>query len=45
VVDVAGIDVAALRHGARARYRATKVGFVFQSFNLAPFLTARENPC
>jgi len=42
-VEVGGIDVAALRHGERARYRATKVGFVFQSFNLVPFLTAREN--
>ena len=42
-VHVGGIDVAALPRGARAAYRATKVGFVFQSLNLVPFLTAREN--
>ena len=42
-VRVGGVDVAALPRGARARYRATKVGFVFQSLNLVPFLTAREN--
>ncbi len=42
-VEVGGTDVTALPRGARARYRATKVGFVFQSLNLVPFLTAREN--
>ena len=42
-VEVGGTDVTALQRGARARYRATKVGFVFQSLNLVPFLTAREN--
>jgi putative ABC transport system ATP-binding protein len=42
-VHVGGIDVAALPRGARAAYRAAKVGFVFQSLNLVPFLTAREN--
>jgi putative ABC transport system ATP-binding protein len=41
--QVGGIDVAALPRQARARFRATQVGFVFQSFNLVPFLTAREN--
>jgi putative ABC transport system ATP-binding protein len=42
-VHVGGIDVAALPRGARAAYRAAKIGFVFQSLNLVPFLTAREN--
>jgi hemin transport system ATP-binding protein len=42
-VMVGGTDVTALPRGARARYRATRVGFVFQSLNLVPFLTAREN--
>jgi putative ABC transport system ATP-binding protein len=42
-VHVGGTDVTALPRGARARYRATRVGFVFQSLNLVPFLTAREN--
>jgi putative ABC transport system ATP-binding protein len=42
-VRVGGVDVTALPHGQRARYRAAQVGFVFQSLNLVPFLTAREN--
>lgn len=42
-VQVGGVDVAALPRGARAAYRAAKVGFVFQSLNLVPFLSAREN--
>jgi putative ABC transport system ATP-binding protein len=42
-VTVGGVDVTALPQARRARYRATKVGFVFQAFNLVPFLTAREN--
>ncbi|MBS1240699.1 MAG: transporter related protein [Gemmatimonadetes bacterium] len=36
-------DLSALDEDARARLRARKVGFVFQSFNLIPTLTAREN--
>ena len=32
-VQVGGTDVAALPRQARARFRATQVGFVFQSFN------------
>ena len=27
----------------QTRFRANRVGFVFQGFNLVPFLTAREN--
>lgn len=27
----------------QTRFRANRIGFVFQSFNLVPFLTAREN--
>ena len=42
-VVVGGVEVTALSRGSRARYRATRVGFVFQSLNLVPFLTAREN--
>ena len=42
-VHVAGTDVTGLPRGVRARYRATQVGFVFQSHGLVPFLTAREN--
>ena len=41
VVD--GVDLAALSTGELTRYRATRVGFVFQFFNLVPNLDAREN--
>jgi putative ABC transport system ATP-binding protein len=38
-----GEDVARLSEGARTRIRARRMGFVFQSFNLVPTLTAAEN--
>ena len=38
-----GHDLSALSEDERARLRAEKVGFVFQSFHLIPTLTAREN--
>jgi putative ABC transport system ATP-binding protein len=38
-----GQDLAAQDEDARARLRGEKVGFVFQSFQLLPALTAREN--
>jgi putative ABC transport system ATP-binding protein len=42
-VSVAGIDLAPLSEDDRARFRRETVGFVFQSFQLIPSLTAREN--
>jgi len=38
-----GNDLGSLTEDQRARLRAEKVGFVFQSFQLIPTLTAREN--
>ncbi|TAK01307.1 MAG: ABC transporter ATP-binding protein [Chloroflexota bacterium] len=38
-----GADVTALSDGERTRIRARRMGFVFQSFNLVPTLTALEN--
>src|SRR5215470_7767532 len=38
-----GQDLAALDEDGRARLRAQRVGFVFQSFHLIPALTALEN--
>jgi putative ABC transport system ATP-binding protein len=38
-----GHDLSAMTEDQRARVRAAKVGFVFQSFHLVPTLTAREN--
>ena len=42
-VILAGQDLFALDEDARAQLRATRVGFVFQSFQLLPNLTALEN--
>ncbi len=41
VID--GEDIAAMRGPELAEWRAEKVGFVFQGFNLIPVLTAQEN--
>jgi len=38
-----GADLTALDEDGRARLRAQRVGFVFQSFHLIPALTALEN--
>jgi putative ABC transport system ATP-binding protein len=43
VVEVMGEDTAALNDRERTRLRASQIGFVFQSFNLVPVLTALEN--
>jgi putative ABC transport system ATP-binding protein len=41
IVD--GTDVARLDEGGLTRFRAEKVGFIFQQFHLVPYLTALEN--
>ena len=40
---VAGVDPYALGPGARAGFRAAHVGFVFQDFNLVPYLDVFDN--
>lgn len=42
-VLVGGADIGAMNDGDRAKWRAQNVGFVFQTFNLMPVLTAVEN--
>jgi len=42
-VLINGVDLRPLTEDARARLRGEKVGFVFQSFQLIPTLTALEN--
>jgi putative ABC transport system ATP-binding protein len=42
-VDVAGKRLEGLGEGALAKWRSSTIGFVFQSYNLLPVLTALEN--
>jgi len=42
-VNVAGEDVVGMSSAARARFRARRIGFVFQMFHLLPYLTVLEN--
>ncbi len=42
-VRVAGEDLTAMSPGARARFRAHNIGFVFQTFHLLPYLTVLDN--
>jgi putative ABC transport system ATP-binding protein len=42
-IQLAGADVTALSEKQRTQLRRERVGFVFQSFNLLPGLTAAEN--
>ncbi len=40
---VANNDLSKMSDGDLAKFRAAKVGFIFQAYNLMPVLTAREN--
>ncbi len=42
-VVIAGVDICRLAEPARDRFRADKLGYVFQTFNLLPAFTALEN--
>jgi len=42
-VVVDGVDLAKLNENGLVRYRAEKIGFVFQQFHLVPYLNALEN--
>ena len=47
-VSILGTEIAGLRGGARDAFRADHVGFVFQMFNLVPYLPLIDNvllPC
>jgi putative ABC transport system ATP-binding protein len=41
--DGPGVDLAQLREGQVTRIRAEQIGFIFQTFNLVPTLSAQEN--
>jgi putative ABC transport system ATP-binding protein len=42
-LDVCGHDIAPLRDNPLSDFRARKIGFIFQNFNLVPVLSAYEN--
>jgi putative ABC transport system ATP-binding protein len=43
VVTVEGTDIHSMPDAQKSEYRARRTGFVFQSYNLLPILTAEEN--
>jgi putative ABC transport system ATP-binding protein len=43
VVDVAGRAISKMGEGELATWRSQNIGFIFQSFNLLPVLTAQQN--
>jgi putative ABC transport system ATP-binding protein len=42
-IRVAGADVGTLPERSRAKWRAANIGFIFQTYNMMPVLTALEN--
>lgn len=47
-IELLGQNLATLGQGARDRFRVDHTGYIFQQFNLLPFLSVRENvelPC
>ncbi len=42
-VKVGGVEIGSLKAGALTDFRLKNIGFVFQSYNLVPVLTAEEN--
>jgi putative ABC transport system ATP-binding protein len=42
-VEVAGATLSSMSEGQRAAWRAANIGFVFQTYNLMPVLSALEN--
>jgi putative ABC transport system ATP-binding protein len=43
IVEFDGQDLAAMRESQLTKVRASKIGFIFQTFNLVPTLSAQEN--
>jgi putative ABC transport system ATP-binding protein len=42
-IEVNGFEVSSMSRGELTQYRRTQIGFIFQTFNLIPTLTAKEN--
>jgi putative ABC transport system ATP-binding protein len=43
IIDLNGQDLAQMRESQVTKVRATSIGFIFQTFNLIPTLSAQEN--
>ncbi len=44
-VEILGEEVSGMKGAARDRFRADHVGFIFQQFNLVPYLSVVDNVC
>ena len=42
-VTIEGVDLAAMSDDQKSEFRAKRMGFIFQAYNLLPVLTAQEN--
>src|SRR5437016_5827937 len=42
-VHIVGVSLSGMDYDAKSRYCSRRMGFVFQSYNLLPVLTAAEN--
>ena len=42
-IKIAGSDLVGMKDDVKTRYRATKMGYIFQFYNLLPVLTVLEN--
>ena len=42
-VQIGATDLSALRAGARDRFRAERIGVIFQQFNLLPYASVSDN--
>ena len=43
IINIAGSDLSKMNDTEKTRFRTTRMGYIFQSFNLLPVLTALEN--
>src|SRR5712664_2247455 len=43
IVEIEGVDLAKMSDDQKSQFRARRMGFIFQAYNLLPVLTAQEN--
>jgi len=44
-ISLLGIDICQLKQGQRDQFRADNIGYIFQQFNLLPYLSVIDNVC